>query len=288
MGPNGIGKSTLLKIIMGHLAADAGTATWGYETYPGYFAQDQREQFDAGEETAENWVWRFCADRDLGFVRGRMGLMLFSGDDGKKRLSTLSGGEASRLVFTKLSIEHPNVLVLDEPTNHLDLESIEALVEGLKAYDGTLVFVSHDRWFVSQLATRILEIRPDGITDYPGAYEDYVHACGDDHLDVDRVVLKAKKERRQKTPPVRRPATGKSKAELTKAQERLETVTAKMEAAESRVAAIDAMFCEPDYFARTPGADVRALEEERKSLQGDVAGLLTEWEALEAAIAELE
>jgi ATPase subunit of ABC transporter with duplicated ATPase domains len=288
MGPNGIGKSTLLKIIMGDLAADAGTVEWGYETYPGYFAQDQREQFDSADETAENWVWHYCADRDLGFVRGRMGLMLFSGDDGKKRLSALSGGEASRLVFTRLAIEHPNVLVLDEPTNHLDLESIEALVEGLKGYDGTLVFVSHDRWFVSQLATRILEIRPDGLRDYPGTYEEYVHACGDDHLDVDRVVLRAKKEKRQKDVPPRRPAGGNRNAELTRAQERLGAVTTRMETAESRIAAIDALFCQPDYFTRTPGDEVRVMEGERTRCQGNVADLLAEWEKLEVTIAKLE
>jgi ATPase subunit of ABC transporter with duplicated ATPase domains len=288
MGPNGIGKSTLLKIVMGQLAADAGEVEWGYETHPGYFAQDQREQFDSAETTAEDWVWHFCSDRDLGFVRGKMGMMLFTGDDGKKRVSTLSGGEASRLVFTRLGIERPNVLVLDEPTNHLDLESIEALVEGLKSYEGTLVFVSHDRWFVSQLATRILEIRPDGITDYPGTYEDYVHACGDDHLDVDRVVLKAKKEKRPRNVPARRAPGGNSKARLNETRDRLKIVTEEMETAESRVGAIDAMFCEPDYFARTPGDEARTLEEERTRLQSDVAKLLAEWEELEAVIAELE
>ena len=93
-----------------------------------------------------------------------------------------------------MGIAEPNVLVLDEPTNHLDLESIEALVEGLKKYEGTLILVSHDRWFVSQLATRIVEIKPDDILDYQGTYEEYVHFCGDDHLDADRVVLKARKE----------------------------------------------------------------------------------------------
>ncbi|MFW6206591.1 MAG: hypothetical protein ACOC5J_01520, partial [Gemmatimonadota bacterium] len=104
-----------------------------------------------------------------------------------------SGGEAARLVFSRLALERPNVLVLDEPTNHLDLESIESLLEGLREFDGTLILVSHDRWFVSELATRIVEIRPDGVLDYPGTYEEYVHHCGDDHLDVDEVVLKAKK-----------------------------------------------------------------------------------------------
>ena len=292
MGPNGIGKSTLLKIVVGRLDADAGTVTWGYETHPGYFAQDQREQFTTPDLTAEEWVWRFCADRELGYVRGQMGLMLFTGDDGKKRLSALSGGEVSRLVFTRLGIERPNVLVLDEPTNHLDLESIEALVEGLGTYTGTLVFVSHDRWFVSQLATRILEIRPDGITDYPGTYDEYVHACGDDHLDVDRVVLKAKKERKDasgtKERERQRPKDGGAKAQLKRLRARLDEVTARIAVAEARVAGIDATFCEPEYFARTPASAVRALEEERARLQTELTALMTEWERAEGEIAELD
>jgi ATPase subunit of ABC transporter with duplicated ATPase domains len=141
---------------------------------------------------------------------------------------------------------------------------------------------------VSQLATRILEIRSDGLRDYPGTYEEYVHACGDDHLDVDRVVLKAKKEKRQKDAPARRPAVGNSKAELTKVREHLDTVTARMEAAESRIGAIDALFCQPDYYTRTPGDEVRALEEERTRCQSDVADSLAEWEKLEATIAKLD
>ncbi|HEY0015294.1 MAG TPA: ABC-F family ATP-binding cassette domain-containing protein [Longimicrobium sp.] len=194
MGPNGIGKSTLLKILVGDLPADQGGVEWGYEAKPGYFAQDHHEQLDGNDRTAEQWLWDFCPGANRGFVRGHLGMMLFSGSDGEKRLSALSGGEAARLVFSRLALEQPNVLVLDEPTNHLDLESIEALVAGLQNYDGTLILVSHDRWFVGQLATRIVEISPAGIRDFLGSYEEYVHACGDDHLDADTVVLKAKRE----------------------------------------------------------------------------------------------
>ena len=194
MGPNGIGKSTLLKIIMGELDADQGAVEWGYEAQRGYFAQDHHEQLEDLEGTAEQWLWGFCPDKDRGFVRGHLGMMLFTGDDGEKRLSALSGGEAARLVFSKIALEQPNVLVLDEPTNHLDLESIEALVAGLQAYEGTLILVSHDRWFVGQLATRVVEISRNGIRDFLGTYEEYVHACGDDHLDADAVVLKARQE----------------------------------------------------------------------------------------------
>ncbi|MFL5385800.1 MAG: ABC-F family ATP-binding cassette domain-containing protein [Longimicrobiaceae bacterium] len=197
MGPNGIGKSTLLKIMVGDLEADSGRVEWGYETHPGYFAQDHREQLEGLDRTAEQWLWDFCPSRDRGFVRGHLGMMLFSGSDGEKRLSALSGGEAARLVFSRLALEQPNVLVLDEPTNHLDLESIEALVAALQEYEGTLILVSHDRWFVNQLATRVVEISPAGIRDYLGTYEEYVHACGDDHLDADTVVLKAKSQKRE-------------------------------------------------------------------------------------------
>ena len=196
MGPNGIGKSTLLKIVMGELAPDTGEVEWGYEAHRGYFAQDHHEQLDGNDRTAEQWLWDFCPTKDRGFVRGHLGMMLFSGDEGEKRLSALSGGEAARLVFSRLALEQPNVLVLDEPTNHLDLESIEALVAGLQSYPGTLVLVSHDRWFVAQLATRVVEISKNGIRDYHGTYEEYVHACGDDHLDADTVVLKARKEQK--------------------------------------------------------------------------------------------
>mgnify|MGYP000129633414 CR=1 FL=1 len=300
MGPNGIGKSTLLKIIMGELQHDAGEVEWGYETHPGYFAQDRSEQFKSPTRTAEDWVWDFCPDKDLGFVRGRMGLMLFSGDEGKKRLSALSGGEAARLIFTKLALELPNVLVLDEPTNHLDLESIEALVEGLKAFPGTLILVSHDRWFVSGLATRIIEIKPEEVRDYHGTYEEYVHFCGDDHLDADRVILKAKRDKKAKSKADRAraaengsegvPAGGRkrvSKAQKNRMGESLDTLMARIDNAEARVAEIDELFCQPGYYEQTPPDDVRELEDERSRLKGEVADLTSEWERTEEELSAL-
>ncbi len=293
MGPNGIGKSTLLKIIMGGLEPDSGEVTWGYETHPGYFAQDHKEQVEESDRTAEAWLWDFCPGKDRGFVRGHMGLMLFSGDDGEKRLSALSGGEAARLVFARIQLEKPNVLVLDEPTNHLDLESIEALVAGLKQYEGTLILVSHDRWFVGELATRVVEIRPEGIRDYLGTYEEYVQSCGDDHLDADSVVLKAKKEERE------RKASGASRRESSSSapgrtvdpriergrlERRRDEITGQMEEAEARVAEIDEIFCRPGYYEETPGEDVQRLEEEREAHQRRVDGLMKEWEEVERSL----
>jgi ATPase subunit of ABC transporter with duplicated ATPase domains len=197
IGPNGIGKSTLLKIMIGSLAPDAGDVEWGYETHRGYFAQDHRELLAGSRDDLQSWLWNYCAGEPIGFVRGRLALVLFQKDEAAKKVGQLSGGEAARLIFARLNVEEPNVLVLDEPTNHLDLEGIEALAQGLRSYDGTTIFVSHDRWLVSELATRILEITPQGLTDFPGTYEDYLAACGDDHLDFDAVVRKARHERRR-------------------------------------------------------------------------------------------
>ena len=196
VGPNGIGKSTLLKVMTGRLEADGGAVEWGYETYPGFFAQDPKDHLGGGGEgamarqTAAEWIGGYCEGKGMGFARGQLGLVLLGGEDADKRLGALSGGETARLVLCSLMIRMPNVLVLDEPTNHLDLESIEALVKGLKGFGGTLVFVSHDRWFVERLANRIVEITAEGVRDYRGTYEEYVRYCGDDHLDVERVVGK--------------------------------------------------------------------------------------------------
>jgi ATPase subunit of ABC transporter with duplicated ATPase domains len=297
LGPNGIGKSTLLKIVMGELEPDAGEVEWGYEAHPGYFAQDHRKALEESDRTAEEWLWDFCPGKDRGFVRGQLGLMLFSGDESEKRLSALSGGEAARLVFSRLSLENPNVLVLDEPTNHLDLESIEALVAGLQIYDGTMILVSHDRWFVGQLASRVVEISADGIRDYPGTYEEYVHACGDDHLDADRVTLKAdsagkkgKKEIRVERARVRgAEGDGKTKpvdpsVRRARLEERRDELTARIDAAEARVAEIDARFCAPGFYEETPPDEVGALESERAELVGTVEGLMGQWESLEREI----
>jgi ATPase subunit of ABC transporter with duplicated ATPase domains len=294
MGPNGIGKSTLLKIAMGELEADEGGIEWGYETHPGYFAQDNREAFSDGKETTEEWLWSFCPGRDRGFVRSRMGMMLFSGDDGKKRLSALSGGEAARLVFSRLALEQPNVLVLDEPTNHLDLESIEALVAELESYEGTLLFVSHDRWFVSRLATRIVEIKPDGVNDYPGTYEEYVHASGDDHLDADTVVLKARREKRRRKQdrsevPSAAPevANGGGRRELLELERRRGEITESIEAWERRVEEIDHLFCSDGYYERTPPDQVARLERERTELTDEVDRAMDEWTSIEERIEQL-
>jgi len=286
IGPNGIGKSTLLKIAMGVVEADAGESEWGYETYPGYFAQDHKELLEDEKSTVENWLWSAVPTETIGFVRGNLGMVLFSGDDVKKNVQALSGGEAARLVFCRLSVEKPNILVLDEPTNHLDLEAIDALVEGLKSYDGTLIFVSHDRWFVGQLATRIVEISAAGINDFRGNYDEYLEKCGDDHLDADAVVLRAKREKKKsaKAPPKSREEEKAEQRERKKLAQRRDQVTAEIDKAEARINEINELFCDPTFFERTPVPQVQKLEAEQKKLSKKVEELMEEWETLEGAL----
>jgi ATPase subunit of ABC transporter with duplicated ATPase domains len=286
LGPNGIGKSTLLKIAMGVVPADAGRVEWGYETHPGYFAQDHRELVEASDQTIQAWFWELVPGEPIGFVRGKLAGVLFQKDEVEKPLRALSGGEAARLVFAKLSVTRPNVLVLDEPTNHLDLEAIEALVEGLRAFDGTLILVSHDRWFVAQLANRILEITPQGIRDFAGSYDEYVQRCGDDHLDAEVVLARARQEKRREAAARKAPAA--SGAEAQKRTRQLERerdrLSAEIERAEQRVHAINELFCNPGFFDRTTPSEVKKLEQEQKTLSGQVEELIAEWARVEGEL----
>ncbi len=303
IGPNGLGKSTLLKIAVGALAPDAGTVKWGHETHVGYFPQDHREVLDDPSATPLDVIWGTVPKEGTSYVRGELGRVLFSGEDVQKKVGSLSGGEAARLVFCKISVLHPNVLVLDEPTNHLDLEAIDALVEVLKAYDGTTIFVAHDRAFVSALATRILEVTKDGFRDFPGTYDEYLARCGDDHLDADTVVLRAKRERGEKgagesgksVPPkgaADGAASGLSYEEEKRRKNRLKTLPKKrdelvaaIDAAEARKAAIQAGWCEAGFYEKTAKDVIAALEAEEKALGTKIEALIAEWEAIEAELA---
>ena len=178
IGENGVGKTTLLRCIAGDLKPDHGHVKWAEKARIGYFAQDHEYEFDQGENLFE-WMTQYTqAGDDDQAVRSMLGRLLFSGEDTKKSVKVLSGGEKGRMLYGKLMLGRTNVLLMDEPTNHMDMESIEALNTALDLYKGTLLFVSHDREFVSSLATRILEVRPDGIVDYSGNYEDYLASQG--------------------------------------------------------------------------------------------------------------
>jgi ATPase subunit of ABC transporter with duplicated ATPase domains len=177
MGENGAGKSTLLKGIAGVLSPDGGSITIGASVQLGYFAQHQMEQL-SGDRTVLEEMQQAYPTANLGVLRNLLGAFQFQGDDVEKPIRVLSGGEKSRLVLAKILFEAPNLLVLDEPTNHLDIVTKRALVKALKAYEGTIVFVSHDRGFLRSLATRVLELSARGPRVYGGSYDEYVQSTG--------------------------------------------------------------------------------------------------------------
>ncbi|MCT7941799.1 MULTISPECIES: ABC-F family ATPase [Shewanella] len=178
LGENGIGKTTLLRTLVHDIPQDEGTIQWSENSNIGYYAQDHEADF-ANDMTLFEWMsqWRKENDDDQS-VRGILGRMLFGSDDIKKSVKVLSGGEKGRMYFGKLIMQKPNILLLDEPTNHMDMESIESLNNALELYEGTLIFVSHDRAFVSSLATRIIEITSKGINDFKGTYDEFLASKG--------------------------------------------------------------------------------------------------------------
>ena len=182
IGPNGIGKTTLLRTLMqaydpeqyADNGSSSGKIRWSENVSIGYYAQDHSEDFSK-DMPLFDWMsqWKKPSD-DEQAIRAVLGRMLFSQDEIKKSVTKISGGEQGRMLFGKIMLQRPNVLVMDEPTNHLDMESIEALNLALDNYPGTIIFVSHDREFVSSLATRIIELSATGINNFSGSYEDYL------------------------------------------------------------------------------------------------------------------
>jgi ATPase subunit of ABC transporter with duplicated ATPase domains len=183
LGANGAGKTTLLRCIGAEITGlqpDTGRVKWAENANVGYMPQDPTEEFASGEVLTD-WIghWTKEGDDDQA-VRSILGRLLFGGDDVKKSVKVLSGGEKGRMMYGKLMLGRHNVMLLDEPTNHMDMESIESLNIALEKYTGTLIFVSHDREFVSSIANRVLEIKEDGIVDFRGNYEDYLKSQGID------------------------------------------------------------------------------------------------------------
>ncbi|QSX31146.1 MULTISPECIES: ABC-F family ATPase [Shewanella] len=178
LGENGAGKTTMVRTLIHELAQDSGTIHWSENASIGYYAQDHASDFE-NDMNLFDWMsqWRREGDDDQA-VRAVLGRMLFGADDIKKSVKVLSGGEQGRMLFGKLMLQKPNILVMDEPTNHLDMESIESLNNALESYEGTLFFVSHDRAFVSSLANRIIEITSKGVNDFKGTYDEFLRSKG--------------------------------------------------------------------------------------------------------------
>ncbi|MEH3127918.1 MULTISPECIES: ABC-F family ATP-binding cassette domain-containing protein [Rhizobium/Agrobacterium group] len=177
MGVNGAGKSTLLKLVTGSAEPDAGVVTIGASVKLGYFAQHSMDLLD-GDATILQWLEQRFPKAGQAPLRALSGCFGFTGDDVEKKCRVLSGGEKARLVMAAMLFDPPNFLVLDEPTNHLDLDTKEMLIKALSEYEGTMLFVSHDRHFLGALSNRVLELTPDGIHQYDGGYTEYVERTG--------------------------------------------------------------------------------------------------------------
>ena len=173
VGPNTVATTTLFKIISGEMEPDEGSYKWGVTTTHGYFPKDNTKDFDC-DDTIVDWLMPYSPEKDVTYVRGFMGRMLFAGEEGSKKVNVLSGGEKVRVMLSKMMIMGANVLILDEPTAHLDMESITALNNGVIKFPGVVLFESQDHQFVQTFANRIIEITPNGLIDKIGSYDDYL------------------------------------------------------------------------------------------------------------------
>lgn len=293
IGPNGVGKSTLLKAVMDEIGIDSGSVEWGYETYPEYFSQDHHESFPTDTSPYE-WLYQFAPGESIGVIRGTLGNMLFSGDDVHKSTAALSGGEAARLVLAKLMLLKGNVMILDEPTNHLDMESIEALVESLQKFEGTILLVSHNRYVVNRVATKVMEITPEGVDLFDGTYAEFLEKVGNDHLAY-QVDLRANSKKDKPKDYKKDKYKKKEKAENRKAfqteakplQKRSKNLEEEIEKLEIQVEEINDLFFDPTYFNRASPEEVREKNVTKKNLEDAMEKAMADWETVNQEIEAL-
>ena len=274
IGPNGVGKSTLIKLITGDEKADMGEIRYGANLDIGYY--DQHQSSLHPDKTVLDEVWDRFPRMEQSDVRGALGMFLFTGDDVLKPIRTLSGGEKGRVALTTLMLRRDNLLLLDEPTNHLDMESREVLEDALSDFGGTLITVSHDRYFINRVANRILEMRPDGVTEYIGNYDDYIE--------------------RKNRPMEQETVQGKTRTELEKekrrekqsrqAQRQLKVRAQEAERAvslkEEQIAALEAQMADPALYSDAQKA--AQVQRDYQQAQKDLRALYEQWEQAEAAL----
>ncbi len=281
-GPNGAGKSTLLRIAAGALDFDAGSRTLGHNATVGFYAQHQRETLDGSRSVLAELESVATVD-DVPRLRGHLGAFLFSGDDVQKQVTVLSGGEKARLALAKMLLRPVNFLVLDEPTNHLDVAACEVLEDALAGYQGTLLFISHDRAFINALATRVVEVRDGVLRDHTGNYDDFERSAA----------ATAPAAGAPSAPLPRAPAP---KQDRIAAREQDKQRSRQQVRARKRLAAVEEEIAQHETVLEQLGwrlgdpevhrdaAAVRALEAERGELRGRVEALYREWERLAAEL----
>jgi len=276
IGPNGVGKSTLIKLITGDVSADHGDIRYGANVDLGYY--DQHMSSLNPEKTVLDEVWDRFPRMEQSDVRGALGMFLFTGDDVFQPIRTLSGGEKGRVALTALMLRKDNLLLLDEPTNHLDMDSREVLENALSGFSGTIITVSHDRYFINRIADRVIEMRADGVTEYMGNYDDYLEKKNRP-VEIEAAASKTKTEIEKEK---RREKMNKQALRQMKvrAQEAEKAVGAK----EAEIAALEEKMSDPDLYSDSKKS--AEVQKAYQQAQNDLARLYEEWEQAEAALQE--
>ena len=277
IGPNGVGKSTLIKIIVEE-QPDTGFIRYGSNVDIGYY--DQHQSTLHADKTALDEIWDRFPQMEQSNVRGALGMFLFTGDDVFKPIHTLSGGEKGRVALTALMLRKDNLLLLDEPTNHLDMDSREVLEDALTDFGGTIITVSHDRYFINRIANRIIEMQPDGVTEYIGNYDDYIERKNRPvAVEAEAGKTKTELEKEKRREKLSRQALRQLKI---RAQEAEKAVGVK----EAEIAELEAQMADPSLYSDAQkSADVqRAYQKAQQALQT----LYEQWEAAEAALSQEE
>ncbi len=290
VGPNGEGKSTLLKLMVGETSLDAGRAETGHNVMPAYFGQHQLEELDLSRTLLQE-MEAYATIESMPRCRSVLGAFLFSGDDVTKKVVVLSGGEKNRLAMAKLLLRPTNFLVLDEPTNHLDMESRDTLLEALEEFPGTIVFVSHDRYFIDGLATRVVHVEGGGALTYDGDYTYYrakraeEQAAGAAPAAVEtRRPTDARKDRRRRDAELRR----ELKRRLGDRPKRLDALESEISGFEQRSREVEVLLADPAVYDGSAGHDVSALLTDFDALRGRLERRYRRWEKLTEEIEKIE
>lgn len=285
LGPNGIGKSTLLEILTAQQQADHGNYNWGFAVNLAYFPQDYSREFRE-KLSLLDWLGQFDTTMSQEKLREILGRVLFSGDTVKQSVHTLSGGEKGRMMLAKLMLLKPNVLIFDEPTNHLDMEAIDELTQALQQFDGTLLLVSHNRYFVSHIATRILEITFDGVKDYKCTYQEYIEQAENDYLSKKKSDSK-KDESLVKTTPKKdisfhdqkkdKQLKSQMKRELIKAEELCQRL-------EKELADIEKKLAADGFYVETSRDEQQRVLKQKEELETKLSVAFNAWEKTAATL----
>jgi ATP-binding cassette subfamily F protein 3 len=283
VGPNGAGKSTLLKVLGGFLDVQKGSRVLGHNADIRYFGQHQLEQLDP-EKTLYETVQQACGSGERTFIQSVLGAFLFSGDDVLKKVKVLSGGETSRLVLATILSKPGNVLILDEPTNHLDMQSVDMLTVALAEFEGTVIFVSHNEYFISKIATRIIEMRPGIMRDFPGTISEYRSFLEAGYMKTDDATPAQKKQvanaETQKQDRIKR------KEEKRQLQRKIEKLEKEIEKLEQELKDADVILNDPVNASKYTLLHDTAIIYEGVKKRNET--LVVEWEEMQVKLAENE